>query len=65
MKSSGTRSPWYHEDVPRFRDALTFTEAESGFSASLIEKDYLCTLLLEDLSGQYEQGARIQRRHLS
>ena len=24
-------SQWYHEDVSRFRDALRFSEAESGF----------------------------------
>ena len=48
--------PWYHEDLSRFRDALTFTEAESGFSSRLIEKDYYCSLLLDDLSGPFEQG---------
>jgi len=47
---------WYHEDLPRFRDALTFTEVESGFSSRLIEKDYYCSLLLHDLSGPFEQG---------
>ena len=41
--------PWYHEDRSRFRDALTLTEAESDFSARLIEKDYYCSLLLHDL----------------
>ncbi len=49
-------SPWYHEDLPRFRDALTLTEAETGFSSRLIEKDYYCSLLLDDLSGPFEQG---------
>jgi predicted nucleotidyltransferase component of viral defense system len=47
---------WYHEDFPRFRDALTSSEAESGFSARLIEKDYYCSLLLHYLSGLFEQG---------
>jgi len=47
---------WYHEDLPRFRDALTLTEAESGFSSRLIEKNYYCSLLLHDLSGPFEQG---------
>ena len=50
MVSNEPRHQWYHEDLPRFRDALTFTEAESGFSSRLIEKDYICTLILQDLS---------------
>jgi len=45
--------PWYHDDRQRFRDALSFTEAESGFSARLIEKDYVCTLVLGDLSARF------------
>jgi len=40
--------PDYHEDVDLFRDALFFTQTETGFSARLIEKDYYCSLLLED-----------------
>ena len=48
--------PWYHEDLSRFRDALTLAVAESGFSSRLIEKDYYCSLLLHDLSGPFEQG---------
>ncbi|MCY2927911.1 MAG: nucleotidyl transferase AbiEii/AbiGii toxin family protein, partial [Planctomycetota bacterium] len=35
-----------HEDVPLFREALSFTAARTGFPAGLIEKDYLCTVLL-------------------
>jgi len=46
----------YHADLERFRDALMFTEAESGFSARLIEKDYLSTLILGDLSGHFERA---------
>ena len=49
-------SQWYHEDVWRFRDALRFSEAESGFRAQLIEKDYYCSLVLHDLSELYQQG---------
>jgi predicted nucleotidyltransferase component of viral defense system len=41
----------YHEDVELFRAALSFTQSETGFSARLVEKDYFCTLLLEDLLG--------------
>jgi predicted nucleotidyltransferase component of viral defense system len=40
--------PVYHEDADLFRDALSFTQSETGFSARLVEKDYYCSLLLED-----------------
>ena len=39
----------YHEDIDLFREALSFTQSETGFSARLIEKDYYCSLLLQDL----------------
>lgn len=39
----------YHEDAELFRAALSFTQSETGFSAQLIEKDYYCSLVLEDL----------------
>ena len=39
----------YHEDTDLFREALSFTQSETGFSARLVEKDYYCSLLLEDL----------------
>jgi predicted nucleotidyltransferase component of viral defense system len=39
----------YHEDIELFREALSFTHSETGFSARLIEKDYYCSLLLQDL----------------
>ena len=42
-------SPSYHEDRELFGAALSFTQSESGFTARLIEKDYYCSLLLEDL----------------
>jgi len=35
-----------HEDVPLFREALSFTAARTGFPAGVIEKDYFCTVLL-------------------
>jgi predicted nucleotidyltransferase component of viral defense system len=47
---------WYHDDPLRFRDALAFTEAQSGFNSRLIEKDYHCSLLLHDLLVLFEQG---------
>jgi predicted nucleotidyltransferase component of viral defense system len=39
----------YHEDVDLFREALSYTQSETGFSARLVEKDYYCSLVLEDL----------------
>lgn len=39
-----------HEDLDHFREAVTFTAAETGFSPQLIEKDYFCTLVLQDLA---------------
>ena len=40
----------------RFRDALILTEAESDFRSLLIEKDYYCSLLLQDLWALFEHG---------
>ena len=39
-----------HEDPAFFREAVTFTAAETGFIPRLIEKDYYCTVLLEYLA---------------
>ncbi len=39
----------YHEDTDLFREALSYTRSETGFSTRLVEKDYYCSLLLEDL----------------
>jgi len=39
-----------HEDAPFFREAITFTAAKTGFSGPVIEKDYFCTILLDDLA---------------
>jgi predicted nucleotidyltransferase component of viral defense system len=39
-----------HEDVPLFREALAFTAAKTGFNAPVIEKDYFCTVLLDDFA---------------
>lgn len=54
--SDESRNRWYHEDLVRFRAALALTEAVSGFSARLIEKDYYCSVLLHDLSGPFDGG---------
>lgn len=35
-----------HEDPELFREAVTFTAAETAFVPRLIEKDYYCTVLL-------------------
>jgi predicted nucleotidyltransferase component of viral defense system len=40
----------YHEDLEIFRAAVTHTQLRTGFAARLIEKDYFCTLLLQDLA---------------
>jgi predicted nucleotidyltransferase component of viral defense system len=56
MMGNESGGNWYHDDVRLFRDSLTFTEAQSGFSARLIEKDYFCTLILADLSGRFERA---------
>ena len=39
-----------HEDMPLFREAIAFTAAKTGFNSQVIEKDYFCTVLLEDLA---------------
>lgn len=39
----------YHRDANRFRAALGFTAAQTGFSERLIEKDYFCSVALADL----------------
>jgi predicted nucleotidyltransferase component of viral defense system len=39
----------YYEDADLFREALSYTQSETGFSARLVEKDYYCSLVLNDL----------------
>jgi hypothetical protein len=40
-----------HKENPAlFHEAISFTAAETGFASRLIEKDYFCSVLLEDLS---------------
>ncbi len=48
--------PTIHNDPNLFRESLTFTESETGFSARLIEKDYYCSVILHDLTSLFEQG---------
>lgn len=45
-----------HEDRDFFREALSFTSAETAFPARLIEKDYFCTVVLAYLAGAPDQG---------
>ena len=54
----------YHEDTDLFREALSFTQSETGFSARLVEKDYYCSLLLEDLLAVNEPAVGVQGRDL-
>lgn len=42
----------FHEDPDLFQEAVSLTVAETAFSARLIEKDYFCSVLLEDLTSQ-------------
>lgn len=39
----------HKEDPGLFREAIGFTAAETGFLPRLIEKDYFCSVLLQDL----------------
>ena len=39
-----------HGDVPLFREAIAFTAAKTGFAGQVIEKDYFCTILLDDFA---------------
>ncbi len=42
--------PYPHDTDPDiFREALSYSEAATGFTASLIEKDYYCSLILQHL----------------
>jgi predicted nucleotidyltransferase component of viral defense system len=45
-----------HESPDEFRQALSFTAAETGFAQWLIEKDYYCSLILDDFGPLFEQG---------
>lgn len=46
----------YHENTEPFREAINFTESNTGFSARLIEKDYYCSLVLHGLAEAFQQG---------
>lgn len=48
--------PLTHEDEQQFSAALTFTAAQTGFNARLIEKDYFCSIILAELRPLFESG---------
>ena len=53
-----------HEADPDiFREALAYSEADKGFTSTLIEKDYYCSLVLQVLL-QQRNVACVQRRDL-
>lgn len=43
-----------HEDHAFFREAVLFTAGQTGLNATLIEKDYFCTILLQYLYDQLD-----------
>ncbi len=46
----------YHHDSARFQEALTYTASTTGFRSLLIEKDYYCSLVLQDLEDHFHLG---------
>src|SRR4030065_525428 len=52
MDPSRDRRISVHEDQAFFREALLFTAGQTGLNATLIEKDYFCTVLLQYLYDQ-------------
>jgi predicted nucleotidyltransferase component of viral defense system len=61
--------PTIHGDPTLFREAVTFTAAETGFSPRLIEKDYFCTLVLWHLTAHapdlvFKGGTCLAKVHL-
>src|SRR4051812_23040670 len=48
--------PDFHGDPRRFLVALRAAEAQTGFGARLIEKDYYCSLALQALAVAFDQG---------
>jgi len=48
--------PGYHHDPDRFREAINYTASITGFGSLLIEKDYYCSLVLQDLAAFFRSG---------
>ena len=53
---SEPRGRSYHEDTHRFRAALAQTEAGDRLQFEARREGLLCSLLLHDLSGPFDQG---------
>lgn len=58
-----------HEDVALFREAVTFTAAQTRFSTRLIEKDYFCSLALQYIAARapglvFRGGTSLAKVHL-
>ncbi|MGA3206931.1 MAG: nucleotidyl transferase AbiEii/AbiGii toxin family protein [Syntrophales bacterium] len=54
MDSSRNSMISVHKDQVFFREALLFTAGQTGLNATLIEKDYYCTVLLQYLYQQQD-----------
>jgi len=52
MASSRDHRISIHEDQALFREAVLFTAGQTGLNATLIEKDYFCSVLLQYLYDQ-------------
>ncbi len=54
MAPSSSSRILVHEDQALFREAVLFTAGQTGLNATLIEKDYFCTVLLQYLCDQQD-----------
>ena len=43
-------------DKDRFLEAVNYTAATTGFTERLIEKDYFCSLVLQDCASLFDAG---------
>jgi len=59
-----------HDADPEiFREALSYSEADKGFTSTLIEKDYYCLLVLQyffnnETSLVFKGGTRLSKVHV-
>lgn len=54
--SENSPPPGYHHDPDRFREAINYTASITGFGSLLIEKDYYCSLVLQDLAAFFHSS---------
>jgi predicted nucleotidyltransferase component of viral defense system len=54
--SDATTPPPYHDDSKKLLDALRLAESVTGFVARLIEKDYYCSVVLQDFGELFRDG---------